>query len=103
MNRYNELAKKSPRDSNILLNIAREEKIGPVMMCRTLLKLIYGLNSKMKLSKLLRYPHLIEDSLLAANVTQCLCSDSQDGPLIDLRRRVLGEEYEFKVSSFKNC
>lgn len=51
----------------------------------------------MKLSKLMRYPHLIEEPLLSANVAQCLCSDSQDGPLIDLRRRVIGEEYEFKV------
>lgn len=66
------------------------------MMCRSLLKLKYDFN-KMKLSKLMRYPHLIEEPLLSANVAQCLCSDSQDGPLIDLRRRVVGEEYEFKV------
>ncbi|XP_065360521.1 CDAN1-interacting nuclease 1 [Calliphora vicina] len=102
LTRYEELSMNSPGDSNILLNIAREERIGPVMMCRSLLKTKYDFNSKMKLTKLMRYPHLIEDPLLSANVAQCLCSDSQDGPLIDLKRRVLGEEYEFKLKEMAN-
>ncbi|KAM7356296.1 CDAN1-interacting nuclease 1 [Cochliomyia hominivorax] len=98
LKRYEELCKMFPNNNNNLLDIARDEGIGPVMMCRSLLKLKYNFkNDKKKLSILMRYPHLINDPQLAANITQCLCSDSNDGPLIDLRRRVLGEEYEYKL------
>lgn len=69
------------------------------MMCRLILKLKY--NIKAKLTKVMRYPHLIDDPQLSANVIQCLASDSQDGPLVDLKRRAMGEEYEFKVSNPK--
>lgn len=96
--RYEERCSRShPLDRSILLGIARESGIGPVMMCRALLKVKYRITEKVELTQLLRSPHLIEDPQFSANVSQCVCSDSQDGPLIDLRRRVLGEEYEFKV------
>ena len=96
--RYEQRASKSPYDNNILLNIARNESIGPVVMCRSILKLKYNIQNKVKLTKLMRYPHLIDDPQLSENVVQCLICDSQDGPLIDLKRRAMGEEYEFKVS-----
>ncbi|TMW49597.1 hypothetical protein DOY81_005340 [Sarcophaga bullata] len=99
---YEQRASKSPYDDNILLNIARKECIGPVMMCRSILKLKYNIQNKAKLTKLMRYPHLIDDPLLSENVIQCLISDSQDGPLIDLKRRAMGEEYEFKLKHMAN-
>ncbi|XP_075164787.1 CDAN1-interacting nuclease 1 [Haematobia irritans] len=95
---YEDLRQNSnPHCRNILLDIAREVGIGPVMMCRSLLKVKYHITAKEKLTQMIRSPHLIEDPQLSANVAQCVCSDSQDGPMIDLRRRVLGEEYEFKL------
>ncbi|XP_073843546.1 CDAN1-interacting nuclease 1 [Musca autumnalis] len=86
-----------PMDRSVLLNIARESDMGPVMMCRSLLKVKYNISNKVELTQLIRSPHLINDPMLSANVAQCICSDSTDGPLIDLKRRVLGEEYEFKL------
>ncbi|XP_005178421.2 CDAN1-interacting nuclease 1 [Musca domestica] len=86
-----------PMDRSILLNIARECDMGPVMMCRSLLKVKYKITNKVELTQLIRSPHLIDDPMLSANVAQCICSDSTDGPLIDLKRRVLGEEYEFRL------
>lgn len=99
--RYEERCQSSyPMDRSILLNIARECDMGPVMMCRSLLKVKYKITNKVELTQLIRSPHLIDDPMLSANVAQCICSDSTDGPLIDLKRRVLGEEYEFRVCTF---
>ena len=81
------------------MDIARNESIGPVMMCRSILKLKYNIQNKGKLSKLIRYPHLIDDPQLSENVVQCLINDSQDGPSINSKRRAMGEEYELKVSN----
>lgn len=94
---YEEQALARPLDNNILLNIAQMEGLSPVVLCRALLQEKYQFETKSELSRIMKYPQLIEDSQLSANVIQCLCSDSQDGPLVDLRRRVVGEEYEVKV------
>ena len=71
--------------------------LSPVVLCRAILQEKYQFENKSELSRVMKYPHLIENAELSANVMQCLCSDSQDGPLVDLRRRVVGEEYEVKV------
>ncbi|XP_067613803.1 CDAN1-interacting nuclease 1 [Eurosta solidaginis] len=81
----------------LLLKIACLEAISPMTLCRLILQQKYKFQHKSELSRLLKYPYLIDDAKLAANVAQCMCSDSQDGPLVDLRRRILGEEYEFKL------
>ncbi|XP_017481403.1 PREDICTED: uncharacterized protein C15orf41 homolog [Rhagoletis zephyria] len=81
----------------LLLKIACMEGMSPTTLCRIILLEKYKFEHKSELSRLLKHPHLIEDPKLAANVAQCMCSDSQDGPLVDLRRRILGEEYEFKM------
>lgn len=101
--RYEKRCKLSTgKDNNtILLDIARSESIGPVTMCRALLKVKFNNLGKDNIAKMLRSPHTIDDPQLAANVAQCICSDSQNGPLIDHRRRVVGEEYETKVSGKK--
>lgn len=56
------------------------------------------MKNKAEIAHLLKYPQLIEDQQLSANIIQCMCSDNQDGPLVDLKRRILGEEYEFKAN-----
>ncbi|XP_053953902.1 CDAN1-interacting nuclease 1 [Anastrepha ludens] len=81
----------------LLLKIACLDGMSPTILCRIILQQKYKFKHKSELSRILKYPHLIDDSKLAANVAQCMCSDSQDGPLVDLRRRILGEEYEFKL------
>lgn len=46
---------------------------------------------------MLRDPNLVPDSLLAANVGYCLYSDNHEGPLTDMIRRCIGEEYEIRL------
>uniref|UniRef100_A0A1A9WE78 CDAN1-interacting nuclease 1 n=1 Tax=Glossina brevipalpis TaxID=37001 RepID=A0A1A9WE78_9MUSC len=78
---YNECSANS-KDSDILLKIAREHGIGPITLCRYILKCKYEMKNKAEISHLLKYPQLIEDHQLSANVIQCICSDNQDGPLL---------------------
>ncbi|XP_037890081.1 CDAN1-interacting nuclease 1 isoform X2 [Glossina fuscipes] len=94
--KYNKCSSNS-KDSDILLKIAREHRVGPVTLCRYILKFKYEMKNKAEIAHLLKYPQLIEDQQLSANIIQCMCSDNQDGPLVDLKRRILGEEYEFKL------
>ncbi|XP_037931564.1 CDAN1-interacting nuclease 1-like [Teleopsis dalmanni] len=84
-------------DPTILIKLAVAERMTPVSLCRSILQEKYKFENKSDLSRLLKYPHLIDDPILCANVMQCICSDIQEGPLVDLRRRIIGEEYEFKL------
>ncbi|XP_030387118.1 uncharacterized protein C15orf41 homolog [Scaptodrosophila lebanonensis] len=85
------------KDNTLLIRMAVVENMSPVALSRIVLQEKYDLRQKSQISRLLRYPHLIEDPRLAANVQQCLCSDNQEGPITDLRRRIVGEEYELKM------
>lgn len=76
--------------------MAIAEKMFPVTLCRNILQEKYQLKPR-AITKILISTNLIDDPKLAANVVKCLNSDNQDGPLQDMRRRVLGEEYETKV------
>lgn len=46
---------------------------------------------------MLKYPHTIADRSLAVNVLHCTYNDNCDGPLIDLIRRTIGEDYEVRL------
>lgn len=80
-----------------MLRIACAENMSPIALCRLLLQEKYELKQRPLISRLLKHPHLISDSRLAANVQQCIYSDNQEGPITDLRRRIIGEEYELKL------
>ncbi|XP_020803230.1 uncharacterized protein C15orf41 homolog [Drosophila serrata] len=84
-------------DNDLLIQMACAEGINPITVCRTLLQEKYKLKPRSHISRMLKHPHLIEDPRLAANVQQCLISDNQEGPITDLRRRIMGEEYELKL------
>lgn len=59
----------------------------------------YKLRHRSHVSRLLKNPHLIDEHHLAACVQQCVVSDNQEGPITDLRRRLIGEEYEMKLKT----
>ncbi|XP_017138375.1 protein C15orf41 homolog [Drosophila miranda] len=84
-------------DNALIIRMACAEGANPVAMCRVLLQEKYDLKQRPQVSRLLKYPHLIKDPQLAANVQQCMYSDNQEGPITDLRRRIIGEEYELKL------
>ncbi|XP_064548537.1 CDAN1-interacting nuclease 1 [Drosophila montana] len=84
-------------DNTLVIRIACAENMSPIALCRLLLQEKYELKQRPLISRLLKHPHLINDSRLAANVQQCLYSDNQEGPITDLRRRIIGEEYELKL------
>lgn len=46
---------------------------------------------------MLKNPHTIPDRLLALNVIQCLYNDNSDGPITDIVRRSIGEDYETRL------
>ncbi|KAH8406181.1 hypothetical protein KR215_006390 [Drosophila sulfurigaster] len=86
-------------DNALLIRMASLENISPIALCRILLQEKYDLTQRSHVYRLLKHPHLIQDPRLAANVQQCLYSDNQEGPLTDLRRRIIGEEYEVKLKT----
>ncbi|XP_017955239.1 uncharacterized protein C15orf41 homolog [Drosophila navojoa] len=90
-------------DSDLLIRMACAESINPISMCRFLLQEKYYMGQRPLISQLLKHPYLINDSRLAANVQQCLYSDNQEGPITDLRRRMIGEEYELKLKQLANA
>ncbi|EDW94939.1 uncharacterized protein Dyak_GE22282 [Drosophila yakuba] len=86
-------------DNALLIRMACVEALNPVALCRMLLQEKYKARHRSHISQLLRHPHLIDDPRLAANVQQCIISDNQEGSITDLRRRIMGEEYELKLKS----
>lgn len=91
------LQAESSSEPTILLQIAQRERYSPVSLCRILLNEIYPDERKTLLSKWLKNPHLIPDHTLAMNVTLCLVNDNSDGPLTDMIRRMIGEDYEQRL------
>eukprot|EP00099_Drosophila_melanogaster_P021558 NP_648806.1 uncharacterized protein Dmel_CG12713 [Drosophila melanogaster] len=86
-------------DNALLIRMACAEALNPVALCRMLLQEKYKDRHRSHISQLLRHPHLIDDPKLAANVQQCIVSDNQEGSITDLRRRIVGEEYELKLKN----
>lgn len=85
---------------NVLINIAIREQFSPIGLCRILLNEMYkGERSKAEVAEMLKYPSLVPESVLATNVSTCLYNDSRDGPLSDMIRQCIGEEYEIKLKA----
>uniref|UniRef100_A0A182PHI9 CDAN1-interacting nuclease 1 n=1 Tax=Anopheles epiroticus TaxID=199890 RepID=A0A182PHI9_9DIPT len=83
--------------SDVLQKMAIELQIPSMVLCRILLAKMYHESSKQEINEMLRMPDLIPDSLLAVNVSYCLYSETMDGPITDLVRRFIGEEYEVRL------
>lgn len=45
----------------------------------------------------MKNPHIIPDPLLALNVLNCIFNDKSDGPLTDLKRQSIGQDYEVRM------
>lgn len=84
-------------DNNILINIAISERMSPAILSRIVLQEKYKTLQKSEIANLLKKPHLIDDEKLAGNVRQCTLSENQEGLVVDIRRRCIGEEYEVKL------
>lgn len=77
--------------------MAIREKFLAVSLCRILLAIEYHGTPKSITNEMMRNPHMIPDPLLGLNVMNCLFNDKSDGPLIDLKRQAIGEDYEVRL------
>ncbi|XP_049294997.1 CDAN1-interacting nuclease 1 [Anopheles funestus] len=82
---------------DVLQKMAIQLRIPSMVLCRILLGKCFPEASKSEISEMMRMPDLIPDSLLAVNVSYCLYSETMDGPITDLVRRFIGEEYEVRL------
>lgn len=100
---YEELQNSTPQcNDRLLLQIAIENSIPPGILSRLILQEKYKSKNlqKSEISEMLKCYHLIDDPDFAANIRMCSMNDNQDGIIVDMRRRCLGEEYEVKL---KKC
>lgn len=100
LKKYEEQQQKSPQSDRVLLQIAIDNSIPPGILCRLVLQEKYKSKQKSELAEMLKCYHLIDDPEFAANIRMCSMNDNQDGIIVDVRRRCLGEEYEVKL---KKC
>lgn len=73
------------------------ERHSPVSLCRILLHEAYPNQPKSSISVMLKQPHQIPDPILASNVNYCIFNDNSDGPLTDVARQIIGEDYEQRL------
>lgn len=73
------------------------ERCTPVGLCRILLNIEYADQPKSIIAEMIKSPHTIPEPLLSANVLNCLYNDSCDGPITDMVRRTIGEDYEVRL------
>uniref|UniRef100_A0A2C9GV81 CDAN1-interacting nuclease 1 n=1 Tax=Anopheles dirus TaxID=7168 RepID=A0A2C9GV81_9DIPT len=90
-------AAKQTSAHDILQKMAITQCVPSMVVCRIVLGNIYQSASRTEVAEMLRMPDLIGDSLLAVNVSYCLYSENMDGPMTDLVRRFIGEEYEVRL------
>lgn len=102
LDRYYRLQSSRPHSDKVLLQIAVENSMPPMILCRLLLQEKYKHKNLLKsdISEMMKLHYLIEDPDFAGNVRICSMNDNQDGIIVDMRRRCLGEEYEMKL---KKC
>lgn len=46
---------------------------------------------------MIRNPHTIPNLMFATNVLNCIYNDKSDGPITDLKRQAIGEDYEVRL------
>uniref|UniRef100_A0A182QCF2 CDAN1-interacting nuclease 1 n=1 Tax=Anopheles farauti TaxID=69004 RepID=A0A182QCF2_9DIPT len=90
-------AAKQTMAHDIIQKMAIKQRVPSMVLCRIVLGTMYQGTSRSEIAEMLRMPDLISDSLLAVNVSYCLYSENMDGPMTDLVRRFIGEEYEVRL------
>lgn len=107
LEKYEKLQKSNYQSNDrLLLQIAIENSIPPGIISRLILQEKYKSKNlqKSEINEMLKCYHLIEPPELAANIRMCSMNDNQDGIIVDMRRRCLGEEYEVKLKKCaKDC
>lgn len=71
--------------------------LSPTILSRLIINEKYPNLPKNKILEMIKNPYTIPDDCLAANARACSFCDNQDGPIVDVIRRCVGEEYEQKV------
>jgi hypothetical protein len=107
----------NPAQRNIILTMANELGVSPVLLCRIILDGLIKMNSlevntelinsitpstpqsahKINITTLVKDTHLLKNSRLAAEILECVALDDDNGPSIDLIRNLIGYEYEAKL------
>lgn len=90
---YNKQISKVPND-DILLQAAIKQNYSPFSLCRILLHINYP---KPIIHDILTNPAVFLDKYMAANIACCIYNDSFDGPVLDLIRRSIGDDYEKRL------
>lgn len=84
----------------LLLEKANLMSISPISYARIFLQEKFkSTYKKSHINEILRNPNLIDDPILACNVTYCIHNDILDGPVTDVIRRCIGEEYELQLKT----
>ena len=110
---------------NIILKIAIELNVAPVLVCRLLLEGFIKMgclelnteftngasfvsapntpqtntHAKISVSQLIKETHMLKNPRLAAEVLECCAIDDDYGPTIDLIKNLIGIEYEQKLET----
>lgn len=94
---YDRKAKNS-NNHFLLLEKANQMGISPISYARIFLHEKFKSQYKRShINEILRNPNLVEDPILACNLTYCIHNDLLDGPVTDIIRRCIGEEYELRL------
>ena len=100
---------KEKLDNNILLKMAKEANVPPVLMARLVIEGFFKKNSleyefgsdneaeKVTVSTIIRETHLLKNARLACELMECCALDEDYGPVIDAIKNVSGNEYEIKM------
>ncbi|XP_050404092.1 CDAN1-interacting nuclease 1 isoform X2 [Patella vulgata] len=89
---------------HILLDMADEVDLSLALLARIILEKHLAVShrdgeniSRSYLTQLMKEPNLIEDPILATEISQCIYSDDFYGPLTDSIKHAIGYEYEVKL------
>lgn len=86
-------------DDKILVNMSIQCGLSPTILSRLIINEKYPNLPKNKILEMIKNPYTIPDDCLAANARACSFCDNQDGPIVDVIRRCVGEEYEQKLKN----
>ncbi len=97
---------------NIILNMAKEINVSPVLMARLIVEGLLKTNSielvenveitdktKLTISNIIRDNHLLKDGRLACEIMECCSIDEDYGPIIDTIKNLSGSEHEMKLEA----
>lgn len=98
--------------ANIILNMAKETNVSPVLMARLIVEGLLKTNSielidnieasdkaKLTISNIVRDNHLLKDGHLACEIMECCSLDEDYGPVIDTIKNLSGSEHEMKLEA----